>query len=126
MSGKSVLFREVDTVVVRLRDIHQAKRWYQEKLGFAKSSFDHAERLAVFDLSGTTSLTVWELKPAELLGSARIARIFPIFSVADAHETSALLRDRGVDVDQVVNSRGVTYFTCEDLDGNLLEACQVH
>jgi hypothetical protein len=26
----------------------------------------------------------------------------------------------------VVDSGGVTYFTFKDLDGNLLEACQVH
>lgn len=126
MSGKSGVFGGLDTVVVRVRDIDLAKRWYREKLGFAEPYFDPAERLAVFDLGGTTSLTLWELKPGETLGSAHFVRTFPIFSVADAHETSALLQDRGVDVGQVVNSGGVTYFTFEDLDGNLLEACQVH
>jgi hypothetical protein len=31
-----------------------------------------------------------------------------------------------VDVGDVVDSGGVTYFTFRDLDGNLLEACQVN
>jgi catechol 2,3-dioxygenase-like lactoylglutathione lyase family enzyme len=120
------VFRGLDTVLVRVRNIDLAKRWYLEKLGLAEPYFDPAERLAVFDLGGTTSLTLWELKPGETVCSPDHARTFPIFSVADARETATLLRERGVDVGQVVNSGGVTYFTFKDLDGNLLEACQVH
>jgi catechol 2,3-dioxygenase-like lactoylglutathione lyase family enzyme len=126
MSNGAGVFRGLDTVLVRVRDINLAKRWYIENLGFAEPYFDPAERLAVFDLGGTTSLTLWELKPGETLGSRDHARTFPIFSVADARETSTLLRHRGVDVGDVIASGGVTYFTFQDLDGNLLEACQVH
>lgn len=108
------------------RNISVAKRWYLEKLRFAEPYFDPAERLGVFDLGGTTSLTLWELKPGEVLGPSEHARPFPIFSVADARETWTLLQDRGVDVGDVIESGGVTSFTFSDLDGNLLEACQVH
>lgn len=126
MTSSAGVFRGLDTVLVRVRDIDLAKRWYLEKLGLAEPYVDSTERLAVFNLGGTTSLTLWELKPDETLGSPDHARTFPIFSVADAGETWSLLRGRGVNVGPVVNSGGVTYFTFKDLDDNLLEACQVH
>lgn len=126
MTTPANVFQGLDTVLVRVRDIEVAKRWYVEKLGFAEPYFDPAERLAVFDLGGTTSLTLWELKPSEILCPSDHGGTFPIFSVVDARQTWALLRDRGVDVGQVVDSGGVTYFTFRDVDGNLLEACQVH
>lgn len=126
MTSSSGVFRGLDTVLVRVRDIYLAKTWYQEKLGFADPYFNPAERLAVFDLGGTTSLTLWELKSGETLAAPDQATPFPIFSVADAHQTWGILRDRGVAVGEVVQSGGVTSFTFRDLDGNLLEACQVH
>ncbi|CAM3209588.1 VOC family protein [Rhodothermus bifroesti] len=126
MTTLANVFQGLDTVLVRVQDIEVAKRWYVEKLGFAEPYFDPAERLAVFDLGGTTSLTLWELKLGEILCPSDHAGTFPIFSVVDARQTWALLRDRGVDVGQVVDSGGVTYFTFRDVDGNLLEACQVH
>jgi catechol 2,3-dioxygenase-like lactoylglutathione lyase family enzyme len=126
MTSKAGVFRGLDTVLLRVRDINLAKQWYVEKLGFGEPYFDPAERLAVFDLGGGTSLTVWELRPGETLDPRGCPGTFPIFSVGDAHETWAQLRNRGVAVGEVVNSRGVTYFMFRDLDDNLLEACQVH
>ncbi|MCL6642370.1 MAG: VOC family protein [Candidatus Bipolaricaulota bacterium] len=126
MSNAGV-FRGLDTVLLRVRDVRLAKTWYQEKLDFPDPYFDPAERLAVFGLGGTTSLTLWELKPGETLcPEDDHAKTLPIFSVVNARQTWHLLRDRGVAVGEVVESGGVTYFTFKDLDGNLLEACQVH
>ncbi len=93
MTNRAGVFRGLDTVLLRVRNISVAKRWYLEKLGFAEPYFDPAERLGVFDLGGTTSLTLWELKPGEVLSPSEHARPFPIFSVADARETWNLLRD---------------------------------
>jgi catechol 2,3-dioxygenase-like lactoylglutathione lyase family enzyme len=126
MAGSAGVFRGLDTVLVRVRDIHHAVAWYQEKLGFAAPYLDPAARLAVFDLGGTTSLTLWELKPGETPVGASHAVTFPIFSVTDARHTWALLRGRGVAADDIVAAGGVTWFTFRDLDGNRLEACQVH
>jgi catechol 2,3-dioxygenase-like lactoylglutathione lyase family enzyme len=121
------VFRGLDTVLLRVHDIDLAKTWYQEKLGFPDPYFDPVERLAVFGLGGTTSLTLWELQPGETLcAEDDHAKPFPIFSVINAHQTWHLLRDRGVAVGEVVESGNVTYFTFRDLDGNLLEVCQVH
>ncbi len=126
MSKSAGVFRGLDTVVLRVQDIHTAKAWYQEKLGFSEPYFDPAERLAVFELGGTTSLTLWELKAGEVLCPADHAKSFPIFSVVDAHGTRTLLQERGVAVGEVVDNGGVTFFTFRDPDDNLLEACQVH
>lgn len=112
--------------LLRVRDIDLAKAWYQEKLGFSDPYFDPAERLAVFEFGGTTSLTLWELKVGETACPADHVRPFPIFSVVDARETWNLLRDRGVVVGRIVDRGGVTFFTFRDPDYNLLEACQVH
>ena len=126
MSAGAGVFKGLDTVLVRIRDVDESTRWYQEKLGFAAPYVDPAERLAVFDLGGTTSLTLWELKEKDTPVPADHARPFPIFSVADARETWSLLRERGVDFGEVIEGGGVVYFTFRDPDGNLLEACQVH
>lgn len=87
MTNRAGVFRGLDTVLLRVRDIDRAKAWYQEKLGFAHPYFDPVERLAVFDFGGTTSLTLWELKAGENLCPADHAKPFPIFSVVDAHQT---------------------------------------
>lgn len=126
MTGSAGVFQGLDTVLLRVRDIDLAKVWYREKFGFSEPYFDPTERLAVFELGGTTSLTLWELKAGETQCPAEHVRSFPIFSVIDARETRDLLRDRGVVVGELVDSGGVTSFTFRDPDGNLLEACQVH
>lgn len=126
MAARSGIFGGLDTVLLRVRNIEISKRWYEEKLGFADPYYDPSERLAVFDLGGTTSLTLWELKEGESLPPSNMARPFPIFSVSDALHVKSLLRERGVAVGEILQGGGVTYFTFRDLDDNLLEACQVH
>ncbi len=120
------VFKGLDTVLLRVHDIERSREWYRDCLDFPDPYFDPEERLAVFDPGGTTSITLWELKTGEPPVSREHARTFPIFSVVDARATWTELRDRGVAVGPVVESGGVTYFTFEDPDGNLLEACQVH
>ncbi len=77
MTSKAGVFRGLDTALLRVRDIDLAKQWYLEKLGFNEPYFDPAERLAVFDLGGSTSLTVWELRPGETWTPAAVPLPFP-------------------------------------------------
>jgi catechol 2,3-dioxygenase-like lactoylglutathione lyase family enzyme len=119
-------FLGLDTVLVRVTNIEAARDWYRAALGFDEPYVDPAERLAVFSLGGTTSLTLWELKPGESLPPRTQCATFPIFSVKDANETRELLAGRGVDVGPLVAGGEVTFFTFRDPDGNLLEACEVH
>lgn len=125
MAGTAGVFLRLDTVLFRVRDIGQAMAWYREKLGFAEPYFDAAERLAVFDLGGATSLTIWELQEEPEGQPEQRFTPFPIFAVEDARTTRQLLLERGVPVGEVIEGPGVLYFTFRDPDGNLLEACQV-
>ncbi|HEY0875009.1 MAG TPA: VOC family protein [Vicinamibacterales bacterium] len=120
------VFLGLDTVLIRVTNVEAARDWYRAAFGFDEPYFDAAERLAVFSLGGTTSLTLWELKPGEGLPPRTQSATFPIFSVKDAKETRELLAGRGVDVGPLAGGGGVTFFTFRDPDGNLLEACQVH
>lgn len=120
------VFLGLDTVLLRVTNIEAAREWYRTAFGFDEPYFDPAERLAVFSLGGTTSLTLWELKEGEKLPFRTEAATFPIFSVRDAKATRELLAGRGVEVGPIVDGGGVTFFTFKDPDGNLLEACQVH
>ena len=120
------VFLGLDTVLVRVTNIATARDWDRTAFGVEEPYFDPAERLAVFPLGGTTSLTLWELKPEEIPPPRTQAATFPIFSVKDAKATRQLLTVRGVDVGPLVDGGSVTFFTFRDPDGNLLEACQVH
>ncbi len=120
------VFRGLDTVLLRVQDVDAAKAWYRAKLGLVPSFEDATQRLVVFGLGGSASLTLWELKRGESLSvKPGVVGTFPIFAVDDARHTWHVLRERDVLVDPVVEVGGVLSFQFRDLDGNRLEACQV-
>jgi catechol 2,3-dioxygenase-like lactoylglutathione lyase family enzyme len=119
------LFDGIDTVIMRVQDVDAAVAWYREKLEFEPSFEDPESRLVVFDLGGSTSLTLWQLTRIDVPMVPGAAATYPVFAVADVDEVWNALRDRGVLVEPVVESGGVRWFEFRDLDGNRLEACQV-
>ncbi|MBX3291529.1 MAG: VOC family protein [Acidobacteria bacterium] len=121
-----MLFERLDTVLLRVSDVLASRAWYEEKLGLKSQYFDESEKLVVFDAGPGTSLTLWELKEGDQIAQSRTAAVFPIFSTLDAKEARERLKDRGVDVGEIIAGGDVTYFTFKDPDGNQLEACQVH
>jgi catechol 2,3-dioxygenase-like lactoylglutathione lyase family enzyme len=118
------LFERIDTVIVRVRDIEAAKRWYREKLGLEPTFEDDGEQLAVLGCGGT-SLTLWQWASHEAAPSPADAGCYPIFSAVDVEQAWRTLRTRGVTVEPVTDAGGVRWFRFRDLDGNQLEACQV-
>lgn len=115
-------FLRLDTVILRVRDIKKARAWYQQKLGFRPTYSDDNEKLVVFDLHGTTSLTLWQLKEKEKL---TVSSTYPIFLAEDiqaAHETLASQR---VKTEPVTETNGLRWFGFYDPDGNRIEVCQV-
>lgn len=125
--NKAGIFSRLDTVILRVEDLQKSEVWYKEKLGFSPGYRDEQEKLIVFDLGGTTSLTIYQLKPGEKLprpgqGSATT---FPIFLAEDASKTHEILKSRGVAVEAVQEGGGVRYFGFFDLNGNRLEVCQI-
>lgn len=120
------MFQRLDTTLLRVSDIAESRRWYEEILGLSVLFTDSEEKLIVLDTSERTSLTLWQIKQGELLTPAVSSGCYPIFSVDNANAARQHLTDRGVKADELIHNNGVTYFRFTDPDGHTLEACQVH
>lgn len=118
-------FEGVDTVLLRVRDVGEAEAWYRDRLGLVRTFADDHERLVVLDVGGAGSLTLWQRKVGEAPPGPGTAGTYPILRVSDARAVQSALRERGVRVGDLSASGGVVSFPFFDLDGNLLEACQV-
>src|SRR5512137_188255 len=108
-------FLRLDTVILRVKDIKKASHWYQQKLGFRATYRDDEEKLVVFDLQGTTSLTLWQLKEKEKLTNSSTYPIFLSEDVAADHET---LTSQKVKTEAITENGGVRWFSFYDPDGN--------
>lgn len=118
------LFTKIDTVIMRVRNLEQARQWYEEKLGFKPGYVDERERLVVFEIGGPTSLTIWEWKPGEAVPDTKQPSSFPIFYPEDVMEAHRTLAERGVDVGPIEGEPGSTqWFFFRDPDGNRMEVC---
>ena len=114
----------IDTVILRVADIQRSKLWYTEKLGFKSIHEDEKMKLVVLDTFSPTSWTIWETNVHIKINPGTTA--YPIFRTLDASMAHKKLKERGVSVGELTTDHVVTYFTFEDLDGNILEVCQVH
>ncbi len=117
-------FTKVDTVIVRVPDLEEARKWYEGKLALQASFTDEKERIVVFKTGGETSFTIWELKPGEKKATGKTPSSFPIFYASDIVKAHKELKERGVSVGPVQGKPGETrWFEFSDLYQNLLEAC---
>jgi catechol 2,3-dioxygenase-like lactoylglutathione lyase family enzyme len=126
MDGTAGIFTRLDSVRVRVRDIDSARSWYERTLGFTAVHADERERVVIFGLGGTATLTLWQLKPGERLAPAGSAIPFPVFIVEDAHASHDLLHSRDVSVDPVQESSVGRSFSLRDPDGNRMEISELH
>jgi catechol 2,3-dioxygenase-like lactoylglutathione lyase family enzyme len=118
------LFDRIDTIILRVRDYEAAVDWYAEKLGLQATHVDAVQGLAVLAFDGH-SLTLWQLKPGEVLPARGTCVPYPILVAADAAALHAELQGRGVAVERLQEGGGVRFFSFWDLDGNRLEACEM-
>lgn len=114
----------IDTVILRVSDIEKAKSWHTEKLGFKNIHEDKKLKLVVLDTFSPTSLTIWETQEKIVLNPNTAS--YPIFRTSDANLAHKRLKLNGIAVGEIITDHVVTYFTLHDLDGNILEVCQVH
>lgn len=120
------MFSSAGDVVVDVRDVVAAQRWYSEKLGLSYSSAEVEE--ASLELGYSADSVVVYL--VEIVGNARPNKspgrppIVFAKKLADAHE---YLSTRGVDVGPIQSdSGGNRFFLFRDLEGNEMEVCQEH
>ena len=121
MSEAGPLFTRIDAVVLRVRDLAAARAWYTGTLGLTATYEDPALKLAVLDMAGGTSLTLWELGPGE---GAPSGGGFPILGVDDAEEAHRRLTGVGVETGPVQEAAGARFFSFRDPDGNRLDVAQ--
>lgn len=118
------LFGGIDTVIIRVSNIVDARDWYTQTLGLNPIWDDPSAKLVVFDTGGPTSLTLWQTE--KKIETDHHTAAYPIFSTHDASKARQLLLDRGVNAGEVITDEVTTYFFFFDPDSNTLEACQVH
>ena len=124
MNDNQKTLQGIDTIIVRVSDISSSKHWYEEKLNLAPIWDDLESRLVVLDTGSPTSLTLWQTD--RKVRNNRETASYPIFRTQDAALARYELRERGVEVGEVIEDGVVKYFFFYDPDGNVLEACQVH
>lgn len=118
------LFSRIDTVILRVKNLQKARRWYEDVLELTPSYVGDGDHLIVVYKAGDgTPLTIYQLQPDEVMPAKRFATNYPIFFVEDIAETHAKLKSRGVEVEEIEDDGAVKYFIFHDPDGNRLEVC---
>lgn len=119
---KNRFLQGIDTIIIRVCDLEQSKKWYQEKLELSLLFEDASMNLAVFDTGGPTSITLWHTKHEILINPDTVS--YPIFKTSDAIALRDELIQRNVEVKEILQDEYVKYFFFFDPDGNVLEACE--
>lgn len=118
----STLFTRIDTVFLQVKDFDRAIEWYHEVLGLMlRWKYDGEDSgYACFNV-GETPLTLVRLPEGEQVRHTTHA-LFNFYT-RDIEATHQHLRAKGVDVDPVTRTPGVTFFDFRDPDGNWLSVC---
>lgn len=114
----------IDTIIIRVSNVERAKKWYQEKLSLKPIYDDPILNLVVLNSGGPTSLTL--LQTEKPIQNNPDTSSYPIFKTLDANSAYRQLKEKDVKVGEVIFDDSVSYFHFFDLDGNMLEVCQVH
>ena len=117
------LLQGIDTIIIRVSDCQQSKKWYQEKLELGLLFEDASANLAVLDTGGPTSITLWQTKQEVLINPGTAS--YPIFKTSDAAALRDELTQKKVEVNEMMQDEYVKYFFFSDPDGNVLEACEI-
>ncbi|WP_226654369.1 VOC family protein [Pseudalkalibacillus hwajinpoensis] len=113
-------FEGVYQVNIRVRNIKNAVKWYEEMLGLHVTK-DYGGTVVLGVGEGQTAICLIELKAGEELPSADASGSYPVLHLAEKHAAKFRneLRKRGVSVDE---EDGVAHFKFYDQDGNGIEA----
>lgn len=121
---KPRILQGIDTIIIRVSDINNAKKWYLEKLQLNSIWEDEKLNLVVLDTQSATSITLWQTDDKIIVNKNTSS--YPIFKTTNAQEAFQELQNKGVLVEQIIEDHFVKYFFFYDLDGNILETCEIH
>jgi catechol 2,3-dioxygenase-like lactoylglutathione lyase family enzyme len=117
------IFQGIDTVTVRVANISRSKYWYQSKLGLKIVCEEPLKSLVVLDTGNATSIKLWQAEDSIL--PRKITTSYIIFNTPDVKYMHAYLKSLQIRTEVIIESDYVKYFFFYDLDGNVLEVCQV-
>lgn len=123
--NKAGIFNRLDTLIVRVKNIEASKKWYIENLNFFPVYSDDESKITVFDLAGTTTLTLWQLEEDESAGTINQGNTYAVFNCDDAEQVFKSLKKKGVTVDNFAASEDVSLFNFYDPDGNKFEVIEI-
>jgi catechol 2,3-dioxygenase-like lactoylglutathione lyase family enzyme len=116
------LFGRIDTVILRVKNIKKAARWYKEVLELTplyEGENDHG--MVIFQVGDGPPLTLYEIGYDEVIPAKRFSSTYPIFYVSDIEAVHSTLTERGVEAESIEDDGAVKYFRFRDPDGNALE-----
>ena len=124
--NKAGIFNRLDTIIVRVKNLEESKNWYIENLNFFPVYSDDESKITVFDMAGTTTLTLWQFDEKETTKEQNHANTYAVFNCDNAEQTFKSLRKKGVAVDNFAASEEVSLFNFYDPDGNKFEVIEIN
>lgn len=124
--NKAGIFNRLDTIIVRVKNLEESKNWYIENLSFFPVYSDEESKIAVFDMAGTTTLTLWQLEEDEPGGTRNQGNTYAVFNCDNAEQVFKSLKKKGVFVDSFAASEEVSLFNFYDPDGNKFEVIEIN
>jgi catechol 2,3-dioxygenase-like lactoylglutathione lyase family enzyme len=119
-----MIVERLDAVVIRVRDLQQARQWYESVLGLRVRSADDESHVVTFEAGGSACLSLWQLREGESLTATSRSSSFPMFVVRDAEAARRELAARDVQVAPIEESGSARRFAIFDPDGNRLDLVQ--
>jgi len=123
--NRAGIFSRFDTLIIRVKNMEEAKNWYIENLNFFPVYSDDESKITVFDMAGTTTLTLWQLDENETGETINRGNAYAVFNCENAEQVFKSLKKKGVAVDNFIASEDVSLFNFYDRDGNKFEVIEI-
>ncbi|QAS54410.1 VOC family protein [Halobacillus litoralis] len=111
------MIERLDTVCLKVRDVIESSKWYEEKLGFTVSFEGEGYRvLSIGESSVPLTIEEGEVEAGR-------SKSYPIFYSKDIETTYKKLQSKGVQVSEIQNDDVNHFFDVYDQDGNRMQIC---
>jgi catechol 2,3-dioxygenase-like lactoylglutathione lyase family enzyme len=124
--NKAGIFNRLDTIIVRVKNLEESKNWYIDNLSFFPVFSDDESKITVFDLAGTTTLTLWQFDENDTSNKVNQGNTYAVFNCDNAEQIFKSLKKKGVAVDNFTTSEDVSLFNFYDPDGNKFEVIEIN